>query len=109
MKPQDMDRNTRVKTTYSLYAMVSHLEKITSRAAVAAHTGQCGEHADGEFDTVMLEVANLLSGAVLRWLEIPNHPKLYSLEKYERAMKAVEMRRNWTHEAPLYGQDIEGS
>lgn len=109
MKPQDMDRNTRVKTTYSLHAMVSHLEKITSRAAVAAHTAQCGEHSDGEFDTVMLEVANFLSGAVLRWQEIPNHPKLYALEKYERAMKAVELRRNWTQEAPMYGQDIEGS
>lgn len=109
MKPQDMDRSTRTKTTYSLHAMVNHLEKITSRAAVAAHTAQCGEHSDGEFDSVMQEVANFLSGAVLRWLEIPNHPELYALEKYERAMKAVEMRRNWTNQACTYGQDIEGS
>ena len=109
MKPQYMDGITRTETVYCLDAMVSHLEKLTSRAAVAAHTAWRGEHSDGEFDTVMREVANFLSGAVMRWLEIPNHPELYALEKYERAMKALELRRNWTQEAPMFGQDVEGS
>ena len=104
-----MDRITRYQTVYCLDTMVSHLEKLTSRAAVAAHTAWRGEHSDGEFDTVMQEVADSLSGAVMRWLEIPDHPELYALEKYERAMKAVVLRRNWTQEAPMYGQDIEGS
>lgn len=83
MKPQDMESNTRTETVYCLDAMVSNLEKLTSRAAVAAHTAWRGEHEEGEFDASMQEVANFLSAVVIRWLEIPNHPKLYALEKYE--------------------------
>lgn len=34
---------------------------------------------------------------------------LEPLEKCERAIKAVEVRRIWTQESPMFGQDIEGS
>lgn len=39
-----------------------------------------------------------------------NRPRVFvAVLNYRPAMKAVELRRNWTQEAPMYGQDIEGS
>lgn len=102
---------------YDIGNVQSAASRLLPAALKAEDTILHGERYEGELMDQLEETALRISNILYAWRDmqknISGFPEIYAIkelnEKCERAMKAVELRRNWTQEAPMYGQDIEGS
>lgn len=106
---EQMDFVTRTHTITLLDNIATAAQKLNASTITASYTAWKGEHSDGELQELMDDMNIRISSIVYNWMQLPEHTEIRELAKYERALKALEMRRNWTQEAPMFGQDIEGS
>ena len=118
MKPvKELHWSERSGLAYDIGNVQSAATKLLPAALKAEDTILHGERYEGELMDQLEETALRISNILYAWRDmqknISGFPEIYAIKRLhdrcERAMKAVEMRRNWTQEAPMYGQDIEGS
>lgn len=118
MKPvKELHWSERSGLAYDLYNVQSAATKLLPAALKAEDAILHGERYEGELKEQLEETALRISNILYSWMDmqknISGFPEIYAIkrlhDRYERAKKAVEMRRNWTQESPMFGQDVEGS